>query len=229
MGLFDDLFASQRLTYPMNLKHLVVDLHSHLIPAIDDGVNSFEEALVLIQHLHELGIKKIITTPHVKQDYYRNTPEIILRGCDSLRHFVEQAEIDVEIEAAAEYLIDDGFEDKIKNGNLMTFGDRYILVELSYYDPHPNLSSIVFNLQIDGYKVILAHPERYTYWLNDFKKFEELKNRGVYFQANIISFGGVHSSPQQKIIERLVREDMIEFLGTDMHNMLTFEIGRAHV
>lgn len=223
MGIFNDIFSGQRLTHPLSLKDLQVDLHSHLIPAIDDGVNSFEEALALITRLKELGIKKIITTPHIKQDYYRNTPEIIMRGQDSLKHFVEQAGIEIEIEAAAEYLIDDGFEEKLKAGNLMTFGDKYVLVELSYYDPHPNLSSILFNLQIEGYNIILAHPERYTYWYNDFRKFEELKNRGVFFQLNIISLGGSLSSPQQKFIDKLISAGMIEFLGTDMHNMMSLE------
>ncbi len=223
MGLFEELFLGQKLSEPLDLKPLVVDLHSHLIPAIDDGVNSFEEALDLIRRLNDLGIKKIITTPHIKHDYYKNTPEIIERGCDSLKHFVEQAEIPVEIEAAAEYLIDDGFEDKLKSDDLLTFGDNYLLVELSYYDPHPNLSSIIFNLQIGGYKVILAHPERYSYWYNDFKKFEELKDKGVFFQVNITSFSSAQATPLQKTTERLIQEDMVEFLGTDMHNMLTME------
>jgi len=164
MGLFEELFSGQKLSDPLDLRRLEVDIHSHLIPAIDDGVNSFEEALDLIKRLYDLGIRKIITTPHIKNDYYKNTPEIINRGCESLKHFVEQAQIPVEIVAAAEYLIDDGFEDKLKKGDLMTFGDNFLLVELSYYDPHPNLSSIIFNLQIEGYKVILAHPERYSYW-----------------------------------------------------------------
>jgi len=223
MGLFDDIFSSQKLTKPLDLKSLEVDMHSHLIPAIDDGVNSFDEALELVRGLKDLGFKKIIITPHVMHDYYKNTQEIILRGCDSLKHLVDQAEIPIEIEAAAEYLIDDGFEEKLKAGDIMTFGENFILVELSYYQPHPNLSAIIFNLQIEGYKVILAHPERYEYWHNNFGKYEELKERGVYFQLNTISLGNTYSPSIIKIAEKLVQENMIDFLGTDMHNKLTME------
>jgi len=223
MGLFDEIFSSQKLTSPLDFKSLAVDMHSHLIPAVDDGVNSFEEALEIITGLSDMGFSKIIITPHIMSDYYKNTPEIINRGCDSLRHLVDEAKIPIEIEAAAEYLIDDGFEEKLKTGKLMTLGDNYILVELSYYQPHPNLSSIIFNLQIEGYKVILAHPERYEYWHNNFSKYEELKDRGVYFQMNTISLGNTYAPSVLKIAEKLVQQDMVDFLGTDIHNKRTIE------
>lgn len=223
MGLFNEIFSGQKLSSPINFANLGVDIHSHLIPAIDDGVSSFEEAVELIRRLNELGIKKIITTPHVMQDYYRNTNEIIIRGCDSLRLILEQEKIAVELETAAEYMIDDGFEAKQKEGKLLTFGDNYILVELSYYFPHPNLSSIIFNLQIEGYKVILAHPERYVYWHNNISKYEELKNKGVYFQLNTISLANSYSPAVQRTAEKLIRNEMIEFVGSDMHNKLTLE------
>jgi len=223
MGLFEELFSSQKLSTPLDFKSLKVDMHSHLIPAIDDGVNSFEEALQIIRHLYELGFEKIITTPHIMHDYYKNTREIIVRGCDSLRYIVEQAKIPVEIEVAAEYLIDDGFEEKLKAGDLLTIGDKFLLVELSYFQPHPNLSSIIFNLQIEGYKVILAHPERYSYWHNNFRKYEELKDRGVFFQLNTLSLANIYPTDVQKTAEKLIAGKMIDFLGTDMHNMLSIE------
>ena len=130
-----------------------------------------------------------------------------------------QAEnVQLEVEAAAEYLLDDYFEEKLKTNNLLTFGDKYILVECSYFSPHPNLYTFIFNLQIEGYKVILAHPERYSYWFNNFKKYEDLKDRGVFFQLNTISLCGYYDNMVKKNAEKIIDAGMIDFLGSDMHN-----------
>ena len=198
---------------------IAVDMHSHLIPGIDDGARTLEDSMALIRRMHELGYKKLITTPHIQNEFYKNTPESIRSGLEQVREALRRENIPVEIEAAAEYLIDDGFEEKMSNGSLMTFGDKYILVELSYYNPHPNLKTFIFNLQIDGYKVILAHPERYSYWFNDFEKFEDLKDRGVNFQVNLVSLAGYYPDPVKKFAEKLIDKGMIDFAGSDMHNM----------
>ncbi len=194
-------------------------MHSHLIPGIDDGAPTVEDSLELIRRFHELGFKKLVTTPHIQSEFYRNTPEIILSGLDKLRLAVAAANIPVTIEAAAEYLLDDGFEDKMNAGSLLTFGPKFILVEMSYYNPHPNLKSFIFNLQCDGYQVILAHPERYSYWFKDFGKYEDLKGRGVYFQLNTVSLAGFYPDPIKKIAEKFIDQGMIDFIGSDMHNL----------
>lgn len=194
-------------------------MHSHLIPGIDDGARTLEDALGLVRKMHAMGFTKLITTPHIQSEFYRNTPEIILSGLEKLREAIAVDNIPVQIEAAAEYLLDDGFEEKMKNGRLLSFGDKFILVEISYYSPPPNLQSLIFNLQCDGYKVILAHPERYTYWFNDFSKYEDLKERGVFFQLNTVSLAGYYPDPVKKYAEKLIDKGMIDFIGSDMHNM----------
>lgn len=196
----------------------MTDMHSHLIPGIDDGARSMEDTLILARRMQQLGFRKLVITPHIQQEYYRNTPEIILSGLEAVRSALAEAGIPLQVEAAAEYLIDDGFEDKISKGNLVTFGDKYLLVELSYFNPHPNLKTFIFNLQIDGFKVILAHPERYSYWFSDFGKFEDLKDRGVFFQINLVSLAGHYPEPVKKMAERFIEKGMIEFAGSDMHN-----------
>jgi tyrosine-protein phosphatase YwqE len=198
---------------------VAVDMHSHLIPGIDDGAKALEDSVALIRRMHELGFKKLITTPHIQHEYYKNTPEIIELGLERVQEALHKESIPVNVEVAAEYLIDDGFEEKVSAGNLMTFGDKHVLVELSYFNPHPNLKTFIFNLQIDGYKVILAHPERYSYWFNDFGKFEDLKDRGVFFQVNMVSLAGYYPEPVKKFAEKLIEKGMIEFVGSDMHNM----------
>jgi len=218
MTVFRNLFSSGKSALH-DFSAVKVDMHSHLIPGIDDGARTMEDSLQLIGRMHEIGFSRLITTPHIQSEFYKNTPEIILSGLQRLKTALADASIPVQVEAAAEYLLDDGFEDKMNAGNLLSFGDKYILVELSYYSPNPNLKSFIFNLQVDGYKVILAHPERYTYWFNDFSKYEDLKNRGVFFQLNTVSLAGFYPDPIRKFAEMLINKEMIDFIGSDMHNM----------
>ncbi|MFC2100231.1 tyrosine-protein phosphatase [Bacteroidota bacterium] len=218
MGIINKLFSSGKSKKPADLSVLSADMHSHFIPNIDDGSQSFKDSVRYIKRLQEVGYKKIITTPHIMHDYYKNTPEIIAAGLENLIRAVENEGIDIQLEAAAEYLLDGGFEDLINEGKLLTFGEQYLLIELSYFNAPANLKEIIFNLQISGYKVILAHPERYTYWFNNFKIYEELKDRNVFFQLNTISLSGYYSPIVKKMAEKLVDLKMIDFLGTDMHN-----------
>ncbi len=218
MGFFNKLFSSKPET-PIDLSLLKMDMHSHFIPGIDDGVKSIEESLSLIRAMKEMGYQKLITTPHIQAEFFKNTPQIIKKGLDELKIALKLANIDIEIEAAAEYLIDEGFEEKLENHELLYFGDKYILVELSYFMPYPNLTTVIFNLQLEGYKVILAHPERYSYWFNQIKKFEELKDRGVLLQLNINSLGGYYDTVVRKMAEQLVKLRFYDLAGTDMHNV----------
>lgn len=218
MSIFNKLFASKKLSQPINMAAIGTDMHSHLIPGIDDGVKSVNQSLELIREMYNMGYSKLITTPHIQGEVYKNTPEIILSGLAEMQQAIKKEGINIQLEAAAEYLLDDKFMEKFQAKNLMTFGDKYLLTELSYFSPHPNLFNFIFDLQIEGYKVILAHPERYSYWFNNFKKLEELKDRGVCFQLNIISLGGYYDVAPQKVAEKLVDAGMIDFLGTDMHN-----------
>lgn len=221
MGWFKQLFSSsqsQALVEPVNIAVLQTDIHSHLIPGIDDGCKTMEQSLSLIRQMKELGYKKLITTPHIMSDFYKNTPEKIHQGLLSLRQAVKEANIDIEIEAAAEYLIDDGFQDRLTNKELLTFGKNYVLIELSFFNPPQNLKSVIFNLQVAGYKVILAHPERYSYWYDNLQEYEDLKARGVFFQMNAVSLSGYYSEDTKKVAKKLVDLDMIDFLGTDLHN-----------
>ncbi len=220
--MFKNLFSNSKSSLP-DFSKVKIDMHSHLIPGIDDGARTMDDSVALARRMYELGYKKLITTPHIQHDFYKNTPEIILGGLEKVRAALQAENIPIEIEAAAEYLLDDGFEELAERGELLTFGDKYILVELSYFNPNPNLKSIVFNLQIDGYKVILAHPERYSYWFNNFGKFERLKERGMLFQMNIVSLAGFYQTPVKKFAETLVEREMIDLIGSDMHNMRYME------
>ena len=206
------------LKEPLNLGILKADLHSHLIPGIDDGSKTMEESISLIKELKNFGYQKLITTPHIMNDYYKNTPEIINEGLDALRKRLEEEGVEMEIEAAAEYMLDDGFMDKLRSGKLLTFSNNFVLVELSYISEPPNLDSIFFELQTNGYQVVLAHPERYNYWHKNFQKYQDLFDRNIYLQMNINSLTGWYSPESKAIAERLIDSKLISFLGSDMHN-----------
>jgi tyrosine-protein phosphatase YwqE len=193
-------------------------VHSHLIPGIDDGAKTMEDAVALIRAFYELGYKKIITTPHILADGYSNTHEIILSGLDKVRTAVRNENIPIQLEAAAEYYVDFNFEKKIEQKKLLMFGANYLLVEISYVNPPENLEHIIFKLQANGYKPVLAHPERYLFWFHDFKKYEMLKEKGVLFQLNINSLTGYYSLQTKKLAEQFIQKNMIDFLGSDCHH-----------
>ncbi len=222
--MFSALFKRKRLKYPVSLNRLVVDLHSHLIPGIDDGSPDMETSVKLIKEMRDLGYKKLITTPHISSNIFRNNPEIIDTGLSALQARLAKEKINVKIEAAAEYLIDDGFETLLKENMLKTFSNNYILIELPYFHLPPNLYDVTFELQIKGYKIMLAHPERYLYWYNDMCKYEELKDRGIFFQLNMISLTGHYSPQVKKNAEKLIDAQMIDFLGSDLHNFYYLEL-----
>jgi protein-tyrosine phosphatase len=218
MSFISKLFGKKEIIEPVDMSILGADMHSHLIPGIDDGCQKIEESVDIIRNLKALGYKKLITTPHIQNDRFKNNRQIIMAGLDDLKMELIKNSIDIEMEAAAEYLIDDGFTDKYKNEKLMTFGDRFLLVELSYFSEPFNLKNIFFDLQTSGYKVVLAHPERYVYWHNRIEIYQELFDRNIYLQLNINSLTGWYSKESKIVAEKLIDKKLIRFLGSDTHN-----------
>lgn len=219
MGWFDVFKKKPEEIAPLDLSWLSVDMHSHLIPGIDDGSKTMEESLGLVKRLADFGLKKIITTPHIMSEYYRNTPEIIQMGLEDLRKAVKNEGIAIEIEAAAEYYMDEIFLEKVKSGEkMLTFGDDYILVETGFINKPQMLLDIFFHLEMAGYQPILAHPERYQYLIADKKLQEELIDRKLLFQVNLLSLTGFYSRQVKDFGEMLVEKGAVALLGTDCHN-----------
>lgn len=202
-----------------SLDWLQVDMHSHLIPGIDDGSKSLEESVSLVKRLRDYGLRRIITTPHIMSEYYRNTPEIILNGLDLLREELEKQQVNIEISAAAEYYIDEFFVEKVKKGEkLLTFSANQVLVETGFVAKPMMLKEIFFDMEMQGYKPILAHPERYQYLMMDRRLLEDLLDRDIYFQANLLSFTGFYSKQVKEFAEMLLERGKIRYIGTDCHN-----------
>lgn len=203
---------------------LGADMHSHLIPGIDDGVPDIKSALQLIRGMVDLGYKKLITTPHIMWDMYRNTKENILKGHEILQRAVEEENIDVEIIAAAEYFLDDYVKELLKkNEPLLTISQNMVLVEFSLaYEPM-DLREILFEMQLQGYQPVIAHPERYIYPEKGRIFFEELKDSDYLFQLNILSLVGLYGKEPQKNAHWLVEKKFYDFAGTDIHNIRQLE------
>lgn len=219
MSWLDFLKRKQEVLEDLDLSWLGADMHSHLIPGIDDGSKSMEESLGLLKSLEGYGLKKVITTPHIMSEYYRNTPEIIRLGLEDLRKAAKQENISLEIEAAAEYYMDEIFLDRVKAGEeLLTFGDKYILVETGFINKPQMLLDIIFNLEMAGYQPVFAHPERYQYLIADKKLQEELIDRKLIFQVNLLSLTGFYSKQVKDFGEMLIERGVVSFLGTDCHN-----------
>ncbi len=227
MSFFSEIFKSSKSKTPADLSVLKCDIHSHFIPGIDDGAETMEESMALIREFYNLGYKKVITTPHILTDVYKNTPEIILSGLEKVRVALKHEQIPIQIEAAAEYYLDFDFERKLEQEKLLTFGNKYLLFEISYINPPDNLDSMIFKLLTVGYKPILAHPERYNFWHNNFEKYEQLQEKGVLLQLNINSLAGYYGPATKKIAELMIEKNMISFLGSDCHRLQHVDVMKS--
>ena len=187
MSFLSKIFPpSTRTNVAADLSVLKCDVHSHFIPGIDDGAQTMDDSIAMLREFSAMGYKKVVTTPHVMSDAYRNTPEIILGGLAKVRVALKTANIPIEIDAAAEYYLDFDFEKMIEQKTLLTFGKNYVLFELAFINPPDSLYSVIFKLITNGYKPILAHPERYSFWHHDFKKYEELNSYDSIYNKRIM-------------------------------------------
>lgn len=217
-NFFSGLF-SKKNEPGIDFSSVRTDMHSHLIPGIDDGSKSVEESVALIKRFYELGFRKLITTPHIMSDYYRNTPAIINEGLEKVKEAIKKENIDIELSAAAEYYLDDGFVHKLENEKLLTFGDNYLLFEVSYINCPDNLKDILFRMQVLGYKPVLAHPERYPFWSHRFKDYFDFKDQGILLQININSLGGYYGMDAKKTAQKLIDNNMVDLIGSDLHGI----------
>jgi tyrosine-protein phosphatase YwqE len=194
-------------------------MHSHLIPGIDDGVRTPEEALQVILEFKKLGYTRLITTPHVMSDSYRNTTDDILQGLTRLRQFLKEQQVDIAIDAAAEYYLDEALTRMIAaNQPLLTFGKNYLLFETNFLNEPLDLKEFIFMATAKGYKLVLAHPERYIYLQSNPGKIEDLLQRGVLMQVNIASLTGYYSKAALTTAQRLIDQKMVHFLASDCHS-----------
>jgi protein-tyrosine phosphatase len=221
MSAFLDFFSKK---VNKELPPLYVDMHSHLLAGLDDGSESLEDSILLIKEFASLGYKKLITTPHIMGDFFKNTPEMIHAKLKELKKAVADERIDIQIEAAAEYYLDEWFLSRLKNPEtLLCFGNKYLLFETSYINESALLNETIFQIKSMGLIPVLAHPERYIYLYPDFNKCREIYNKGVLFQININSLSGYYSKASQDFAMKLIDNEMVSFVGSDCHGIRHIE------
>jgi protein-tyrosine phosphatase len=203
-----------------------VDIHSHLLPGIDDGAKDIDTSIALILKMASYGIKNLITTPHILGDVYPNTPEIIKSKLKEVKDELLKRNITgINIDAAAEYMMDEQFSAMIENDEeILTLKDNLVLVEMSYFSAPINLYELLFKIQLKGYKPVLAHPERYNFYHTDFKSYYKLKQAGCLFQLNLLSLTDQYDKGVQKTSEKLLKENLYDFVGTDTHHQNHLEL-----
>lgn len=204
----------------LDLSGLVTDMHSHLLPGIDDGSPDTETSLELISGLQELGYRKFITTPHILWDMYKNDAGTIGAAYRELQQAsLQQNNANVPVRAAAEYFLDEHFDELLQNNiPLLTIHQNWVLVEFSFVTTPLNFKDKLFTMQMKGYQPVLAHPERYLYFMSDKKWYDELKDAGCLFQLNILSLAGYYGKASLQLANYLIGKRYINLLGTDCHH-----------
>jgi tyrosine-protein phosphatase YwqE len=195
------------------------DYHSHILPGVDDGVQTMEESLKILQKYEEWGVSAVWCTPHIMEDYPNTTAALRERFAEL------QAAYDgpVKLNLAAENMMDNLFEERLATGDVLPFGPKgdHLLVETSYFNPPLDLYGILDRVRAKGFFPILAHPERYAYM--DMKDYERLKSLGVKFQMNLFSQTGAYGRTAQKKALDFMDKYWYNMCGTDIHRIAMLE------
>lgn len=198
---------------------LGTDMHNHVLPGLDDGSPAIEESLKMILTWINLGFRKAITTPHVISALYPNTREGIEAQGARLKEVIKEQGLKLELEVTGEYQLDFEFTEKLNGGEMIGFGPRnYLLVELPMQQPSSHTDDMLFQTQLAGFEPVIAHPERYSYLHGNLKNYEYYKNKGYSFQLNLHSLTGLYGPAIRKTAELLIKENMIDFAGSDAHH-----------
>lgn len=219
--MFDFLFKKRKYEPIPIFEVLGTDMHCHLVPKVDDGSKCIEESVECMKALASVGYKKMILTPHFQTPRFENDEDDIVRRYEEMKR--QAADMGVEIDICGiggEYRIDSGFAKRLENPRFLQIGGKYVLVEFSLHQQMMGCDEMIFDMQMKGYEVILAHPERYPYLNVGGSRMEQLKNQGVFFQVNVLSLGGFYGEEAKRRAFEMVEGGLVEFLGTDTHNSM---------
>lgn len=215
--MFSFFHRKQKEIFPFH--QLNTDVHSHLLPGIDDGSPDITTSIHLIKGMMDLGFQQFTATPHVMQDIWKNNDETISAASILLQSALNENNIDCPLNIAAEYMVDENLEFLLQQKkSLRTIRENWVLIEISFLQPPLQLKDILFELQVQGYQPVLAHPERYLFYAGKIKELIELKDKGCKLQSNLLSFSGYYGKEVQRFAEQLVDLNLVSLLGTDLHH-----------
>lgn len=215
-NLFKRKYAPRPIFAPLG-----IDMHCHLVPKVDDGSKCMEESIECLKTLKAVGYDKVIVTPHFQHPRFPNDEDDITRRYNELKAEVEREGVGIELcGIGGEYRIDSGFARRLESPRFLLVGGRYVLVEFSLHQQMMGCDEMIFDMQMKGYEVILAHPERYPYLNVQGTRMEQLKNQGVYFQINALSLGGFYGEEARNKAFEMLEAGWVEYMGTDTHNTM---------
>lgn len=204
-------------------KNGFVDIHNHLLPGIDDGSKSVAQTEAMIQGMQELGITEAIATPHTYPGLWNNNSETISTAYKTVAHpFITKS--------SSEYFADAYLLERAEKQQLITLKDDFLLIEFAMMsEPVDAIMDVLFALKLKGYRLVLAHPERYGYWEKNLNIFEQLKSFDLDFQLNALSVLGYYGPTCKKMAEYLLENDCYDFLGTDFHTLEQIAFAKNHL
>jgi len=197
----------------------MTDIHSHILFDVDDGSRDIEESIELLKKMHEIGFNNVILTPHYidGSEYCSGNKEKKLKF-KMIQKELEEQNIDINICLGNEIFINNNIYELIKDGEIHTLNNtRYILVELPFHNQIMNLEDVIYELKIKGLIPIIAHPERYSYFQDNYKEVDRLRNEGFLFQGNYASILGYYGKESQKLLKYMLKNGYIDYFGTDIH------------
>lgn len=195
------------------------DWHSHILPGVDDGVQTMEEALQVLAEYERLGVKKVWLTPHIMEDIPNTTAQLKERFAELQTAY----DGNMTLHLASENMLDKLFEERLEQNDLLPLGEdsKSLLIETSYFNPPMSLQNILQHIKSKGYHLVLAHPERYLYM--NIEDYKNLKSMGMKFQLNLFSLYGLYGKEVQKKAHNLQKARMYEYTGTDLHRLETLK------
>ena len=195
-----------------------IDIHSHILPNIDDGSQSIQETSLLLEQMSLLGIKKCIATPHTMPNVWDNSADFIQETFLNTKNQLPKHLAEMLHSVSSEYMMDETFIERFQSEKLLVVKDTIVLVEMSYLNPTVDLKNILFQLQMKGYIPLLAHPERYLYYHNSKQDYFRLKELGCLFQLNLLSTTGYYGKSVTTVADYLLANNLIDFVGSDIHH-----------
>ena len=200
---------------------MMTDIHSHLIYNVDDGSQSIEESIELLKKMADVGFDNVIITPHyIHGASYAIPNKEKINKLNKLKNEVKKNNININLYLGNEIFISDYIVSDIENGNIYTLNNtKYLLFELPFHNQILNLSDIIYEIKLASYEPILAHPERYDHFQDNYKLIDELKKEGLLFQCNYASIVGYYNKRSQKLMKYLLKKGYVDYLGTDIHRI----------
>ncbi len=199
----------------------MIDIHTHILPGVDDGVKTEDEAVEFARVAAGDGVRTIVATPHCREGFFVNERVAVLENVERLRRRLASEAIDIELLPGAEVHIGPDLVERIADGRAPTLGDngKTLLFELSLSQYPVELENLVFQLHLQGILIVFAHPERIRFFQDDVTRYESLVRLGAWGQITTGSIVGSFGSTAQEFSEELLRKGLVHVVATDAHNV----------